>query len=118
MNARLLNGSLPIHSAASRGARENLGILLDAGADINARNDNGRTPLHWAADNGNWETIEALLERGARVDVKSQDDGANTPVDMAYLAKGKSLWAGRIFWADWKDERIERLLQRLKEASD
>ncbi|RAK89849.1 ankyrin, partial [Aspergillus costaricaensis CBS 115574] len=83
MNARLLNGSLPIHSAASRGTPENLGILLEAGADINATDDNGRTPLHWAADSGNWETTEALLDRGALVNVKSQDDGANTPVAMA-----------------------------------
>ncbi|GKZ82271.1 hypothetical protein AnigIFM56816_007079 [Aspergillus niger] len=118
MNTRLLNGSLPIHSAASRGTPENLGILLDAGADINAINDNGRTPLHCAADNGNWEMIEALLERGALANVKSQDDGANTPVDMAYLAKRESVWASMAFSADWDDERIERLLRRLKEASD
>ncbi|GJP92688.1 MOSC domain protein [Aspergillus niger] len=117
MNMRLLNGSLPIHSAASRGTPENLGILLDAGADINAINDYGRTPLHCAADNGNWEMIEALLERGALANVKSQDDGANTPVDMAYLAKRESVWASMTFSADWDDERIERLLQRLKEAS-
>ncbi|KAI2926300.1 hypothetical protein CBS63078_2226 [Aspergillus niger] len=117
MNTRLLNGSLPIHSAASRGTPENLGILLDAGADINALNDNGRTPLHCAADNGNWEMIEALLERGALANVKSQDDGAITPVDMAYLAKRESVWASTTFSADWDDERIERLLQRLKEAS-
>ncbi|KAI2864964.1 hypothetical protein CBS147321_7110 [Aspergillus niger] len=118
MNTRLLNGSPPIHSAASRGTPENLGRLLDAGADINALNDNGRTPLHCAADNGNWEMIEALLERRALANVKSQDDGANTPVDMAYLAKRESVWASMTFAADWDDERIERLLRRLKEASD
>ncbi|BCR94918.1 uncharacterized protein AKAW2_11964A [Aspergillus luchuensis] len=118
MNARLLNGSLPIHSAASRGTPENLGILLEAGADINATDDNGRTPLHWAADSGNWETTEALLDRGALVNVKSQDEGANTPVDMAFLARDEAISYCRRFSEDWDDERIERLLQRLKEASE
>ena len=118
MNARLVNGSLPIHSAASKGTPENLGILLDAGVDINAINETGRTPLHWAADNGNWETIEALLERGALADVQSQDDGAKTPVDMANLAKRRLIWAHKSLRADWTDEKIDNLLQKLKEASD
>lgn len=116
MNPRLLNGSLPIHSAASRGTAANVEILLDAGADINALSHAGRAPLHWAADNGNWETIETLLDRGALVDVKSMDDGANTPLDMAHLLKREV--RGRGFsCTEWDDERVERLLRRLGEAA-
>lgn len=118
MNPRLLNGSLPIHSAASRGTAKNVEILLDAGAEINVLNHGGRTPLHWAADNGNWETIETLLDRGALADVKSIDDGANTPLDMAHLAKCQPLWTRRgISRTEWDDESVESLLRRLGKAA-
>lgn len=118
MNLRLLNGSLPIHSAASRGTPKNVGILLDAGAGINTVNDTGRTLLHWTADNSNWETIEYLLDCGAWADVKAHgDEGANTPVNLTYLARRRSIWARRTFSRDRKEERIDRLLRRLKDAS-
>lgn len=58
---RLLNGSQPIHSAASRGTIAHVQILLNASAELDATNNDGRTPLHWVR----WDVVEFLLDRGA-----------------------------------------------------
>ncbi|KAF6830536.1 ankyrin repeat protein [Colletotrichum musicola] len=75
---RLLNGSLPIHSAASRGTVEHVQIMLDAGADVNALNNDGRTPKHWAAERGRWDVVELLLDRGADPQIKSTEASLQT----------------------------------------
>ena len=61
----LINGSLPIHTAASWNNPECIQVLIQAGSDINARNKSGRTPLHWAAFYRATNAIEWLLGNGA-----------------------------------------------------
>lgn len=87
IRARLLNGSSPIHSAASRASAQHVKLLLDADAPINDKNESGRTPLHCAAENGNWETLEVFLDRGAAVNVVASEDGANTALEIACVTK-------------------------------
>lgn len=112
---KLLNGSQPIHSAASKGGPEHVQILLDVGVDVNLKNDDGRTPLHWAAERGNWDTIELLLEKGAEVQVKSNEDSPNTAFDLAHLAKQGAGWKWtRGLGERWDDEKIDELLERLR----
>jgi ankyrin repeat protein len=52
---------------ASRSAAK-LGLLLEAGLNIEATNDLGETPLHYAAKFGRDDCVFQLLQRGANVD--------------------------------------------------
>jgi ankyrin repeat protein len=61
----LVNGSLPIHTAAVWNSPECIQLLIRAGSDINARNKSGRTPLHWAADRGAADAVGWLRGNGA-----------------------------------------------------
>lgn len=58
-------GNYPLNIAASRGDRNIVLALLEAGADINAPGDEGYTPLHDAAEQGRDEIVKILLCRGA-----------------------------------------------------
>ncbi|KAK5509006.1 hypothetical protein LTR07_010516 [Exophiala xenobiotica] len=91
---RLLNGSRPIHSAASGGHVERIQTLLDAGADIDSQNDDQMTPLHWAAEGGWWDAVELLLNRGAATDIVA-DCTRVTALDLAQLARQEPTWAER-----------------------
>jgi len=61
-------GYSPLTSAIARNDEKAaclVGILLDAGAEVNASDLIGRTPLHAAALHGSDEVVRLLLERGA-----------------------------------------------------
>ena len=63
-------GNLPIHQAVlspSTGLQM-IGLLLNAGADINAKNKKGETPLFLAAMKDNPDLVAILIKHGARVD--------------------------------------------------
>lgn len=119
INLCLLNGSRPIHSAASRGTAEHVRIILDAGASIDSKNESGRTPLHWAADGMNWDVVELLLEKKANPNLKTDEAGI-TPLDMAHLARKMPHWKRRQNetkgTAQWDDEKVEKLLLRLNQS--
>ncbi|KAJ9498592.1 hypothetical protein H2202_005778 [Exophiala xenobiotica] len=124
---RLLNGSRPIHSAASFGRVEQIKTLLDAGADIDSQNDDGRTPLHWAVEAGCWDLVELLLDRGAATDIREYST-ALTALDLAQLARQEPTWdvaapdlaqlaIQEPAWATWIEgsvKRIDGLMERLK----
>jgi ankyrin repeat protein len=59
----------PLLTAASNEDRENIALLLDAGADPTRQGDHGHTALHWAALRDNCEIAEMLIVRGAAIDV-------------------------------------------------
>lgn len=66
----------PLHSGASGGYAEVMGVLLEAGADPGARQSGGWTPLHAAARNGDVASVTLLLASGADPGATA-DDGTS-----------------------------------------
>jgi ankyrin repeat protein len=112
ISLRLLNGSRPIHSAASGGRVEQIETVLDAGADIDSQNDDGMTPLHWAAEGGCWDAVQLLLDRGAAKDIMA-DSTDVTAQDLAQLARQEPEWIRRKN-EGWNEKRNDGLMERLK----
>ncbi|HEY1305987.1 MAG TPA: ankyrin repeat domain-containing protein [Vicinamibacterales bacterium] len=68
VNAPLSDGSTALHWAVESEDLETVGLLLDAGANVNAKNRYSVTPLHVAVSNGNAAIVGRLLKAGANGD--------------------------------------------------
>jgi len=86
VNAKLEDGSTPLHCACERAyglesgdkPKEHIEVvrsLIEAGADPNARRNDGKTPLHSAK---NPSVVEVLFQMGA--DIEAQDNRGATPL--------------------------------------
>ena len=75
---------LPLHSAVAGGHEDVVGVLVDAGADVNATQRHGWAPLHGAARNGSLASVERLLAAGA--DPAARNDDGTTAADLARAA--------------------------------
>ena len=84
-------GLTPLHTTL---LREDIELLLNAGANINARNIQGQTPLHYAAFYFYPETVLTLLEYGAEF---SADTNGKTPWD--YGVMNPNLTDSNAHWA-------------------
>ena len=74
------DSTIALHVACGYQPRAVVGLLLDAGADVNARGKLGYTALHRAVLGSNYDTARFLLERGADANAKSEH-GEN-PLDL------------------------------------
>ncbi len=83
VHARNKLDKTPLHYAVNYKRIEAMGLLLEAGADINAADTTGMTPLHVAAMLGRKGEATWLLERGARPDTK--DKFGDTPIHTAAI---------------------------------
>ena len=72
-----------IHAVYAGADPELLGLLLEAGADINGRNDRGITALYLASVSGREEQVSYLLSRGADPTLASK--AGYTPLKIAQL---------------------------------
>ena len=59
-----------------------VGVLVDAGADVNARfvGRHTETPLHWAASCDDVDVLDALLDRSADIEADGAVIGGGTPL--------------------------------------
>jgi ankyrin repeat protein len=65
----------PLFTAVFRNDVERLGVLLQAGGEVNARDRDGRTLLMHAAIDGREAIARVLVERGADVDARDRGLG-------------------------------------------
>lgn len=95
-DAKTLQGSQPIHLAATNPDLSALKALIAAGADVNAKDRDNATPLHMAAYTQSAVRAQLLLEAGA--DPYAKTNEGRDPTSMARKAKGDeaagviSLW--------------------------
>lgn len=89
-------GNTPLHSLVSSSSGDKaqlIGVLVEAGADVDAANCRNRTPLFDAVDSEDADCILALLQKGANINAR--DEIGNTP----------------LHWATWnRDTNLLRLL--------
>src|SRR5690606_1730109 len=97
--------------AAVRGDVEILGLLLDAGADVDSPNADGQTALMVLARTENVAAARLLLERGADVDAVEQRKGQTAlmwaaaqsrPAMVALLLERGADVGARSYAYDWE----------------
>ena len=71
-----------LHRAADENEVEAIGLLIEAGANVNARENHGLTPLHYAAFRNAVEAIESLVKAGADIKAREKEGGC-TPLHSA-----------------------------------
>lgn len=113
-SVRLINGSMPIHTAAARGNSQSIDMFLNVGIDINVTNHDGRTALHWAAEKCQWDHVKLLVEKGARTDLKADGELALTALDLAYIGRDqKQRYSAPRQQHAWSEEDLKDLFDRL-----
>lgn len=73
-----VDGMTPLHSAAEKGNRDIVQLLIENRAVVNARGNQNWTPLHLAATAGKTDIVELLVSKGA--DVNARDLDGRTPL--------------------------------------
>lgn len=76
----------PIISAAQKGDKSAVRLLLNKGAYIESKDSQGRTPLSCAVQEGHEALVKLLLEKGSNID--SKDIDGRTPLFWA-VKKGR-----------------------------
>jgi len=96
-----------LHRAARKGFIEIMGLLIDAGADVNVRGSNAVTPLHLAAYYGNDDSVVFLLENDA--DIHAINEYGRNPLESAiYTNQGTAADILREAWeALHPEEEVE-----------
>lgn len=74
-------GRGPLYWAALYGSLDVIGLMIDAGADVNARGGECGTALQAASHTGHINIVRLLIERGA--DVNAQDGSNGTALQAA-----------------------------------
>lgn len=90
------------------GASGYVGLLVDAGADLEVTDRKGQTPLYIAVFNRHNDTVKLLLERGA--DPEGSQKNLNTPLCIAIMYKDVELLKV------WVTDTVSFPLQKPKSA--
>ncbi len=85
----ITDGETPLHKAAYEGHKEIAELLIAEGADVNVKNGFGETPLHRAASRDHKEVAELLIAEGA--DVNAKIKYGLTPLHLAAASGYKEI---------------------------
>ena len=83
-------GYTVLHHATANGDGSIIGLLVDAGAELEARNEAGYTPLHQAVSNSNPAAVTALVEAGADIEADAGGMWGTPLVSAALRIRGTS----------------------------
>ena len=106
----------PIYGAIGSRRKENLDVLIEAGADLNYQDASGATPLVYAASLNWFDSVYYLLQAGANYKLKTNpgnmiDGKSSGSRDLAYhlidttVSPQHALAGWREKVVDWLDER-------------
>lgn len=88
VNQKSLFNNYPMHIAALRGSIEEMGLLLEHGADVNAVGEHGYLPIHDAVEQDKVEAILWLIKNGASINAKN--DAGVAPKELAKMLGHKN----------------------------
>ena len=86
VNAKVKDGSTPLHTAVKYGHTSMVELLLGCvSIDVNSRDRNGSTPLHGAAGNGYEAIVTMLFEKGD-IEANPKNYKGNTPLTDSIIS--------------------------------
>lgn len=86
------SGVSALHLAVQKGSDDIIGMLIEAGADVNQKDlGSGRSPLHWAVESQSPQLVKLLIQGGANVDQPSY--AGHTPLYCALHRHNKEVQA-------------------------
>jgi ankyrin repeat protein len=94
----------PLHWAARTGQSEIIGLLCDAGVEVDRVDQRGRTALHLAVREGHTVSVEVLLRAGA--DAFALDERGRTPLVVATKAENKKM-VELLLRPPWAHEEVD-----------
>ncbi|MFB0566615.1 MAG: ankyrin repeat domain-containing protein [Candidatus Aminicenantaceae bacterium] len=93
-------GRTLLHIATLKGVRDIVGLLINAGYDVNATDNGGKTPLHYAAQHGHKKITELLIQNGARAKNLKENFGRSPLLKKKLKAREAAVWyLGQSGWA-------------------
>jgi thiosulfate/3-mercaptopyruvate sulfurtransferase len=93
IDAVIANATTPLMKASHRGDREIVGLLIQAGAQVNARNADGNNALWLACVGNHLDIIDMLVAAG--IDIDNRNENGATPL-MYAASSGKAVIVERL----------------------
>jgi ankyrin repeat protein len=115
-NAKMNDGSMPLHYACEFGREAVVSLLLENGAKVNVEDIFGNTPLHVASKEGNEDIVALLLEKDADPTI-TNDDG-KTPLQIAQENNKENCIAVLTEFARRQQEKKQLERQEVKEQEE
>jgi len=129
VNLTWCHGDTVLIEATIRGRDQMVNLLIEFGANLNQANSKGWTALHCAALGNCLTVAELLLQHGANVDLRTYEEHAVTPLDLAKTSKHKEIakllgrrspeQEGKISGGNWgvKFKQIGQAMQKISVGS-